>query len=96
MVDVSEPLNPKFTGCYAEDGYTHDAECVLYDGPDTEHHGKEICFCYNEDTLTVVDVTQRSNPVMISRTNYTGWKYTHQVKTHRLKLSSDMFLNIYF
>ena len=33
-MDVSVPLNPRFAGCFAEDGYTHDAQCVLYNGPD--------------------------------------------------------------
>jgi hypothetical protein len=42
----SEPLNPQFVGCYGEDGYTHDAECVTYTGPDTEFQGQEICFAY--------------------------------------------------
>ena len=82
MVDVSVPLNPKFIGCYAEDGYTHDAECVIYHGPDSEHRGKEICFCYNMDTLTLVDVTIHMKPLMISRTSYTGCRFSHQVSTH--------------
>ena len=30
MVDVSEPLKPKFVGCFDGDGYTHDAQCILY------------------------------------------------------------------
>ena len=33
-IDVSDPLNPQFAGCYDEDGYTHDAQCVIYRGPD--------------------------------------------------------------
>ncbi len=41
-LDVSEPYNPKFVGCYGDDGYTHDAQCVVYHGPDTEHVGKEV------------------------------------------------------
>ena len=30
MIDVSTPLKPKFVGCYDDDGYTHDAQCVVY------------------------------------------------------------------
>ena len=82
MVNVSKPLNPKFAGCYADDGYTHDAECVIYNGPDVEHHGREICFCYNEDTLTLVDVTERKSPRMISRKSYDRHRYVHQVSIH--------------
>lgn len=78
MVDVSDPTNPTFAGVYDDDGYTHDAQCVIYEGPDSRYTGKEICFCYNEDTVTIVDVTDKSNPKKISRTDYKNNLYTHQ------------------
>ena len=34
MIDVSDPVNPQFVGCYGDDGYVHDAQCVIYNGPD--------------------------------------------------------------
>ena len=78
MIDVRDPLNPTSAGCFSADGYTHDAECVTYAGPDNRYSGHEICFNCNEDTLTIVDVTQKNAPVMLSRTGYTGWGYVHQ------------------
>jgi choice-of-anchor B domain-containing protein len=78
MVDVRTPLAPVFAGCYAADGYTHDAQCVVYSGPDVEHFGREVCFASNEDTLTVVDVTEKAAPIQLSRTGYAGRGYTHQ------------------
>ena len=39
----------------------------------------QICFAFNEDTLTIVDVTQHNRPQMVSRTEYRGAQYTHQV-----------------
>ncbi len=78
MVDISNPTNPQFAGCYSGDGYTHDAQCVVYSGPDATHQGREICLNSNEDTLTIVDVTNKNNPVLISRTTYAGSAYTHQ------------------
>ena len=80
MVDISDPLEPKFAGCFREDGYVHDAQCVLYDGPDERYKGKEICFCCNEDSVTIVDVTDKSNPSCISKLTYpySGMTYTHQ------------------
>ncbi|MGH2655731.1 MAG: choice-of-anchor B family protein [Actinomycetota bacterium] len=78
MIDVNDPTDPKFAGCFSEDGYTHDVECVIYRGPDGQHRGKEICFASNEDTLTIVDVTDKAGPVMLSRTTYPGVGYTHQ------------------
>jgi choice-of-anchor B domain-containing protein len=78
MVDIRDPKNPSFAGCVAEDGYTHDTQCVVYRGPDTRFTGREICFSSNEDTLTIVDVTDKASPVQLSRTPYDGAAYTHQ------------------
>jgi choice-of-anchor B domain-containing protein len=78
MIDIRRPTEPRFAGCFADDGYTHDVQCVDYDGPDTDHTAKEICFAANEDTLTIVDVTDKELPVTISRTGYAGVGYTHQ------------------
>ena len=50
----------------------------MYRGPDSEHSRSEICFNANEDTLTIVDVTDKGNPRMLSRTSYSGATYTHQ------------------
>jgi hypothetical protein len=33
---------------------------------------------YNEDTLTIYDVTSKTNVTVVSRTSYTGASYTHQ------------------
>ena len=81
MVDINTPTSPTFAGCFSADGYTHDAQCIVYDGPDTDHTGKEICFASNEDTLTIVDVTNKGNPIQLSRTDYTqpgNSHYAHQ------------------
>ncbi len=78
MVNIEKPRQPRFAGCFAADGYSHDAQCVVYDGADSEHRGREVCFGFNEDTLTIVDVTEKTNPRMLSRTSYDGSGYTHQ------------------
>ena len=78
FVDVSNPAAPKDAGCASADGYVHDAQCVIYKGPDKKYTGREICFGYNEDSLTIYDVTVKSAPVIISRTGYNGSAYTHQ------------------
>ncbi len=78
MVNIQNPTSPSFAGCFSSDGYTHDAQCVVYTGPDSAHVGKEICINSNEDTVTIVDVTNKSNPVQLSRTPYAGSAYTHQ------------------
>lgn len=78
MVDIVNPAAPVALGCYSGDGYTHDAQCVIYNGPDTDYQGHEICFAYNTDTLTIVDVTDKAAPVQVSRTGYANRGYTHQ------------------
>lgn len=78
MIDLSDPVNPAFAGCFSQDGYTHDTQCVIYSGSDSEHRGKEICFASNVNTLTIVDVTNKNAPQMLSRTTYTGVGYAHQ------------------
>lgn len=81
MLDVSVPSNPEFAGCYSDQGYTHDVQCVNYssDDPDGENYGeREICFASNENMLVIVDVTNKSRPVLLSQFCYTGSVYTHQ------------------
>ena len=77
-VDVRTPWSPRTAGCFSLDGYTHDAQCVVYTGPATFYRDREICFNSNEDTLTIVDVTDKLEPVQLSRTGYGGSAYTHQ------------------
>jgi len=58
-----------------------DAQCIVYRGPDKKYFGRDICYGYNEDTLTIYDVTNKNGPnagKIISRTPYVGASYTHQ------------------
>lgn len=78
FIDLSNPANPTTPGCAPGDGYVHDAQCLVYRGPDTRYTGRDICYGYNEDTLTIYDVTNKAAATIISRTSYTGASYTHQ------------------
>ncbi len=78
MINIQNPTQPTFAGCFSSDGYTHDAQCVVYNGPDSEHQGQEICFNANEDTVTIVNVQDKSNPTQLAREGYIGSRYTHQ------------------
>jgi choice-of-anchor B domain-containing protein len=78
MYDVSDPADPQLAGCYGGDGYTHDIQCVDYHGPDAAHQGKEICVASNEDTVTVLDVTDKADVTMLARAPYETSAYTHQ------------------
>ncbi|MDP2497538.1 MAG: choice-of-anchor B family protein [Candidatus Palauibacterales bacterium] len=85
MIDVEEPQNPTFAGCFAHQGtgrqgtgYTHDGQCVIYRGPDEEYRGREICIGANETALSVADVTDKDNPQAISMATYPNVGYAHQ------------------
>jgi choice-of-anchor B domain-containing protein len=85
MVDINVPLEPVFGGCFQDrstgrggTGYTHDAMCIIYDGPDVEHTGKEVCFGANETALSIADVTDKANPVALSAASYPYVAYAHQ------------------
>ena len=86
MVNIQDPLNPTFEGCFGGDrgagsggtGSTHDAQCLVYEGPDQEHQGQEICVAYNETEIAVVDVTDKANPQLISTASYPNYGYVHQ------------------
>ena len=78
MVNILNPLEPTFAGCYSEQGYTHDVQCVNYDGPDKNFIGREICFASNEDKLDIVDVSNKTNSVLISTFVYENARYVHQ------------------
>jgi len=85
MIDVRAPAEPVFLGCFADNttgrqrtGYSHDAQCVIYRGPDEDYQGREICFGANETALSIADVTDRDNPVAIARGEYPNVAYAHQ------------------
>ncbi|KIX09555.1 uncharacterized protein Z518_00635 [Rhinocladiella mackenziei CBS 650.93] len=81
FIDLSDPSNPTSPGCAGQDGYVHDAQCVVYHGPDSRYEGVDICYGYNEDTLTIYDVTDKTGlntSRIISKTSYVGARYTHQ------------------
>ena len=85
MIDIREPKQPRFAGCFADvrtgrvgSGYTHDAMCILYDGPDREHAGKEICFGSSETALSIADVTDKAAPGAIAVADYPNVGYMHQ------------------
>ena len=85
MIDIRNPTEPVFAGCFADTetgeagtGYSHDAMCIVYNGPDTDYQGHEICFGSNENALSIADVTDKENPVQVSSASYPDVAYAHQ------------------
>ena len=85
MINIQDPRTPLFAGCFQDmgtgrqgTGYSHDAQCVIYHGPDAEHEGQEICFGSNETALSIADVTDKASPISISTATYPNVAYAHQ------------------
>ncbi len=86
MIDIRDPVGPVFVGCFTDPsrihnrlrGYSHDAMCVNYRGPDSEHQGKEICFGSNEKAISIADVSDKDAPVALATESYPGVAYSHQ------------------
>jgi choice-of-anchor B domain-containing protein len=85
MIDIKDPKHPAFAGCFADlatgnqrTGYTHDAQCVRYEGPDEAYRGHNICFNASENAIGIADVTDPSKPKAVSRVSYPNVSYAHQ------------------
>lgn len=79
IYDLStDPSNPVLVGDYSEAGYSHDAQAVIYNGPDLAHQGKEIVFGANEDFVAIMDATDPTDVMTLSTASYGDVHYTHQ------------------
>lgn len=93
ILDVSTPLAPLPVGVIADDGYTHDSLCRTYEGPDAAYQGHEICFNFNEDSITIYDVTASpAAPEQLARLTYDTSGYVHSgamTTDHATLISTD-------
>ena len=77
-VDVNDPTSPVPAGTY-DGAYTHDAQVVMYKGPDADYADHEVAFCFNGSAgVAVVDVTDKTDMQLVSSFNYAQSAYTHQ------------------
>lgn len=94
VVNISTPKNPIFSSGYADEGYSHDAQVVIYNGPDNDYKGKEIFFGSNESKIVIIDVSDKDNMKTISTFEYSNSVpgYTHQnwlTENHQYLLVGD-------
>ena len=94
VVDISNPKNPVFVSGFADEGYSHDAQVVTYNGPDSDYKGKEIFFGSNESKIVIIDVSDKDNIKTISTLEYSNSVpgYTHQnwlTENHQYLLVGD-------
>ena len=78
FINISNPKTPLTAGGWGGNGYTHDAQVVTYNGPDTRFSGDEILIGANEDEVVIVNVTNKEVPVEITTFTYPQLDYTHQ------------------
>ena len=82
MYSLANPSTPQYVGSWSQ-RYVHDAQVVTYtSGP---YAGRQIAFCcgglnggQTDTGLSVVDVTNKNNPVVISQLGYPARAYSHQ------------------
>lgn len=92
MVDIREPKNPRFAGCFRDEQGTHDVQCLIYRGPDTRYEGRELCLKSNGSQFAISDVTDKENPRALSRASSPGAGYIHQgwvTEDHRYFFQDD-------
>ncbi len=87
MIDIRDPENPTFAGCYDDtsaprryenSAYIHDAQCVIYTGPDADHNGREICFNAAERSMIITDVTDKDSVITLGFGSHPNVQYSHQ------------------
>jgi len=77
-VDISNPLSPAPLGEHTTSGYSHDAQVITYNGPDTDYTGKQIYVGSQGNNVVILDVTDKSNIIPISVFTYPQTAYAHQ------------------
>jgi choice-of-anchor B domain-containing protein len=78
FINIQDPTNPVIEGGFSEGGYSHDAQVITYNGPDTDYAGKEVLIGSNENEVVLADVTDKTNPIIISKISYSNVGYAHQ------------------
>lgn len=76
FINIQNPTNPVGEGGF--NGYSHDAQVVTYNGPDSDYSGREILIGSNENEVVIADVTDKTNPTTISTIDYNNIGYSHQ------------------
>ncbi len=82
IYSLINPTTPVLVGQW-QDRYTHEVTVVTY--PDGPYAGKQIAFCcggfnggFVNSGLSIVDVTDKSNIIVLSNYEYPNAQYSHQ------------------
>jgi choice-of-anchor B domain-containing protein len=98
IVSLADPANPAFVrGATQISGsnqpYIHDAQSIIYHGPDTRFQGKEILInSQGGGALGLIDATNKNDLQLIKFFRYPQASYAHQgafTEDHRFFLAND-------
>ena len=90
-LNITDPKFPVLELEFADIGYSHDIQVVKYKGLDTDYFDKEIYIGSNENKVVIVDVSDKTDPKIISNFYY-DHQYTHQswlTNDHKYLLMGD-------
>jgi choice-of-anchor B domain-containing protein len=97
IYSLANPAVPALVGQWNTGRYVHECQVVTWDLPGI-YLGKQIAFCYTEDTsggtnprLQILDVTNKAAITVLSTTPYTGSSFSHQGWLSNNKL--NLYLN---
>ena len=92
IVDVNNPSDPILAGSW-EQSYVHDAQAVVYDGPDVDHAGREVVFAFcGHGGFRIIDVEDKTDCQTLSSLQDSSWIYIHQgwlSEDHRFVFMND-------
>ena len=54
FVNIQNPTSPILEGGFSDTGYCHDAQAVIYNGPDSDHVGKKLLLEVMHSTLILL------------------------------------------
>ena len=78
IVDVSDPSDPILAGSW-EELYVHDAQAVVYEGPDEDYAGREVVFAFcGLAGIRIIDVEDKADCQTVSSVQDSSWVYVHQ------------------
>lgn len=86
MLHLADPLAPTLAGCLDHgEAPISTVECLVYDGPDHDYHGHEICFLASDDNVSIADVTNKGATSIIAR-----FTYPHIMRAHQGAVTEDL------
>lgn len=85
-LDLTDPARPSVARCLPDswssnNRWSHNAECLVYDGPDEDFAGRELCFMAVPGSgLVIMDVTDKAaaEGIVLGMVRYPDEQFAHQ------------------